>query len=74
MTLNIGGGASREAPWEKNTCKAFWVISIEITNDLKTASLELTHPIHVSLPPALHFHFHLNLCYYACIVIYIQKF
>jgi hypothetical protein len=30
-------------------------------NDLKTASLELTHPIHASLPPAIHFHFHLLL-------------
>jgi hypothetical protein len=43
-------------------------------NDLKTASVELPPPIHAGLSPALHFRFHLNLCYSTRIIFSFERY
>jgi hypothetical protein len=68
---NNDGKASCESLLETNWRGAlkkymYGILSDFIYNNfnvLKITSLEMTHSIQASLPLALHFPFHLNLCY-----------
>jgi hypothetical protein len=53
----------REVPQEKNTCKAFLVISVIIILTITELPIYNRDPYHASLPPTIYFHFYLNLCY-----------